>query len=154
MCLTQWGRVTYICVSKLTIIGSDNGLAPGRRQAIIWTNAEILSIGPLRTNFSEILNEFQTFYLKKMHLKMSSAKSRPFCLGHNVFKQHIIYITPHTSYTWFALCCHKVWLDFIKILKIDFRGLELYKEIEGIDWEESYLPRVFEHSFFSHSKYI
>ena len=29
------GRVTHICVSKLTIVGSDNGLAPGRRQALI-----------------------------------------------------------------------------------------------------------------------
>ena len=33
----------------------DNGLSPGRRQAIIWTSAGILLIGPLRTNFSEIL---------------------------------------------------------------------------------------------------
>ena len=33
--LTHEGRVTHICVGKLTIIGSDNGLAPGRRQAII-----------------------------------------------------------------------------------------------------------------------
>ena len=36
----------HICVSKLTIIGSDNGLSPSRRQAIIWTNAWILLIGP------------------------------------------------------------------------------------------------------------
>ena len=40
--LTQWGRVTQICVGNLTIIGSDNGLSPGRRQSIIWTNAGIL----------------------------------------------------------------------------------------------------------------
>ena len=51
--LTHWGRVTHICVSKLTITGSDNGLSPGRRQAIIWTNVGILSIGHLGTNFSE-----------------------------------------------------------------------------------------------------
>ena len=38
---THWGRVTYIYVSKLTIIGSDNGLSPGRRQAIIWTKDAI-----------------------------------------------------------------------------------------------------------------
>ena len=44
--LTHWGRVTHICVSKLTIIGSDNGLSPGRRQAIIWTYAGILLIKP------------------------------------------------------------------------------------------------------------
>ena len=53
--LTHWGRVTHICVSDLTIIGSDNGLSPGRRQAIIWTNAGILLIGPSGTNLSEIL---------------------------------------------------------------------------------------------------
>ena len=51
--ITHWGRVTHICVSQLTIIGSDNGLSPGRRQAIIWTNAGILLIGPLGTNLSE-----------------------------------------------------------------------------------------------------
>ena len=59
--LTHWGRVTHICVVKLTIIGSDNGLSPGRRQAIIWTNAGILLIGPLGTNFIEILNGIQIF---------------------------------------------------------------------------------------------
>ena len=82
--LTHWGRVTHICVSKLTIIGSDNGLSPGRRQAIIWTNAGILSIGPLGTNFNETLIEIQTFSLKKIRLKISSAKRRPFSLGINV----------------------------------------------------------------------
>ena len=82
--LTHWGRVTHICVGKLTTIGSDNGLSPGRRQAIIWTNAGILLIRPLGTNFSEILIGIQTFSFKKMHLKMSSAKWRPFCLGLNV----------------------------------------------------------------------
>ena len=50
--LTHWGRVTYICVSDLTNIGSDNGLSPALRQAIIWTNAGILLIEPLGTNFS------------------------------------------------------------------------------------------------------
>ena len=59
--LTHWGRVTHIGVVKLTIIGSDNGLSPGRRQAIIWTNAGILLIGPLETNFIEILIGIQTF---------------------------------------------------------------------------------------------
>ena len=83
-CLTHWGRVTHICVSNLTIIGSDNGLSPGRRQAIIWTNAGILLIGPLGTNFSEMLIEIHTFSFKKIHLKMSSGKWRPFCLGLNV----------------------------------------------------------------------
>ena len=65
-------------VGKSTTIGSDNGLSPGRRQAIIWTIAGILLIGPLGTNFSEIFIGIQTFSFKKMHLKMSSAKWRPF----------------------------------------------------------------------------
>ena len=82
--LTHWGQVTHICVGKLTNIGSDNGLSPGRRQTIIWTNAGILLIGPLGTNFSEFLVVFHTFSFNKMHLKMSSAKWRPFCLGLNV----------------------------------------------------------------------
>ena len=83
--LTHCGRVTHICVSKLTIIGSDNGLSPDRHQAIIWTNAGILLIGPLGTNFSEIVIEIYIFSFKKMHLKMSSGKWRPFCLGLNEF---------------------------------------------------------------------
>ena len=81
--LTHCGRETHICVGKLTIIGSDNGLSPGRRQAIIWTNSGILLIGPLGTSFSEILIGIQTFSFRKMRLKMSSAKWRPFCLGLN-----------------------------------------------------------------------
>ena len=75
--LTHWGRVTHICVSKLTIIGSDNGLSPDRRQAIICTNAGLLLIGPLGTNLNEILIEILTFSFKKMRLKVS-AKWRPF----------------------------------------------------------------------------
>ena len=60
----------HICVSKLTIIGSDIGLLPGRHQAIIWTNAGILLIRTLGTNFSEILSAIHAFPFKKMHLKM------------------------------------------------------------------------------------
>ena len=77
--------MTHICVGKLTLIGSDNGLSPGRRQAIILTKAGILLIRPLGTNFSEILIGNQTFSFKRMHLKMSSAKWRPFYLGLIVF---------------------------------------------------------------------
>ena len=63
-----------MCVGELTIIDSDNGLSPGRRKAIIWTNARILLIGPLETNVSEILIKIYAFSYKKMHLKISSAK--------------------------------------------------------------------------------
>ena len=79
-----WIRVRHICPSKLTIIGSDNGLLPGRRQAIIWKNDGMLLIGPLGTNFSWILIEIQTFSFNKMRFKVSSAKWRIFCLSLNV----------------------------------------------------------------------
>ena len=75
--------MTHICVSDLTIIGSDIGLSPSRRQGIIRTNAGILLIRPLGTNFSEFLVEILIFSFKKMRLKVSSAKRRPFCLGLN-----------------------------------------------------------------------
>ena len=48
--ITMLDQVTHICVGNLIIIGSDNGLSPGRRQAIIWSNDGILLIGPLGTN--------------------------------------------------------------------------------------------------------
>ena len=76
--------MTHICISKQTIIGSDIGLSPGRHQAIIWTNVGILLIGPLGTKFNEILIEIHAFSFKEMHLKMSSGKWRPSCLGPNV----------------------------------------------------------------------
>ena len=85
--LIHWGQVTHICVGNVTIIGSDNGSSPSRRQAIIWTNAGILLIGPWGTNFTEILIKIYTFSFKKMHLKMSSAElapilSRPQCVNY------------------------------------------------------------------------
>ena len=79
--LTHWGRVTHVCVSKLSILGSDNGLSPGRRQAIIWIYAGILLIRTWGTNFSENLFEIRILLFKKMGSKVSSAKRRPFCLG-------------------------------------------------------------------------
>ena len=100
--LTHWGRVTHICLDNLTNIGSDNGLSPGRRQAIIWSNAGILIIGPSGTNFSEILIEILTFSFTKMCLKVSSAKWRPFCLGCNVFmkwQRCLIYAIKRVKYT-------------------------------------------------------
>ena len=94
--LTHWGRVSHICVGNL--IGSDNGLSPGRRQAIIWTNAGILLIGPLGTNFSEILIRIHKFSFTKMHLKMSSAKWRPFSLDLNVITIILVHKAPNINF--------------------------------------------------------
>ena len=66
--------VPHIRVSELGSIGSGNGLSPVRRQAISWTNVDLLSIGPLRTNFREIRIKIEKFSCMKMHSKISSAK--------------------------------------------------------------------------------
>ena len=117
--LTHWGRVTHICVSKLIAIGSDNGLSPSRRQAIIWTNAGILSIGPLETNFSEILIEIIIVSFKKMRLKVSSAIRRPFCLSLNVWTQ---------------------WLPFCRWYSCAFFSFEQFKS--WFKWQRSLYLRV------------
>ena len=66
------------------IIGSDNGLSPDRHQAIILTNADIMSIAPLETYLNEILFEIQKFSFQEMYLKMLSVKCQALCLGLNV----------------------------------------------------------------------
>ena len=78
--LTHCGRVTHICVCKLTIIGSDNGLLPGQHQTIIWTNAGILLIGPLGTKLQWNVFEIQTCSFNKLQVKMASILSRSQCV--------------------------------------------------------------------------
>ena len=84
--LTRWGWVPHICVSKLTITGSDNGLSPDWRRAIIWTNAGILLIRSWGTNFSEILNKICTFFIQENAFenavcKMVANLSQPPCVN-------------------------------------------------------------------------
>ena len=53
--LTHCSLVTQYGINELgSIIGSGNGLSPVRRLAISWTSADLLSIGTLGVNFSEI----------------------------------------------------------------------------------------------------
>ena len=68
----------YVSVNQASI-GSDNGLLPICHQAIIQTNAGLLSTGPLAINFSEIYIKIQNFLFTKMHLNIFSAKWQPFC---------------------------------------------------------------------------
>ena len=130
-CLTHWGRVTHICVSRQTIIGSDNGLSPGRRQAIIWTNAGILLIGPLGTNLSEILIKIHAFSFKKMHFKMLSGKWWPFCFSLNVLTllsywtfHDVMWHHPRVGAAWALqkIGCHLELVIFKLILSIGTLG--------------------------------
>ena len=77
-----------------------NSLRPSDAYMRRWTNAGILLIGTLGTNFSEILIDIQTFSFKKMHLKISSVKWHPFCLVLNVLR------TPAAL----AMTCCFIWL--------------------------------------------
>ena len=103
----------HTCFSKLTIIGSDHGLAPGRCQNIIRANAEILLIRTLGTNFNEIFSEIHTFSLKKMHLKKSSAKWQSSRLGLSVLTLYHVYPTAPFSFFFSAsmafvrVMCHE-----------------------------------------------
>ena len=74
----------------------------GRHQAIIWTNANILSIRPRGTCFNEILLEIQIYSFKEMRFNMSSAKWRPFCPEGDEIR-------------------HRGWLTHICISKLDHR---------------------------------
>ena len=75
--------MTHICVGKLTIISSDYGLSPGRRQVNFWTNAGLKLIRTLETNCREILSEIRTFSFQKIYLSMPSGIFPPFCFGLN-----------------------------------------------------------------------
>ena len=62
------------------MIGSDGGLSPGLHQAIIWTNACILLIGTLGTNFSEIwIKHF--FFIRKNGFENDSKLAAIFVLA-------------------------------------------------------------------------
>ena len=119
--LTHWGRVTHICVDKLTIIGSDNGLSPDRRQAIIWTNAGLLSIRSLRTYFNENLI---------MHVKMSSAKWRPSCPGLNV-------LMPGPMIPWPMWIGPLVTFSKITFKVIYFFFMKIHLETASVIWRQS-----------------
>ena len=136
--LTHWGRVTYICVSKQTSIGSDNGLSPSRRLAVIWTNAGILLIGHLGTNFSEISIEIHIPSFKKMHLKMSSGKWRPFCLGLNVLT------VPHLHGPWSHASDR--WHTWRSVIKAQTCSLSPHFEANDMLLHQYFTFLLFKHS--------
>ena len=116
--------MTHICVCNLTIIGSDNGLSPGQHQAIIWTNAGILLIGPLGTNLSEISIQMQIFSFKKCIWKCClrngshfvSASMCYLCIFTYFIKgdiwsdmvHHAHFYGPPMTLVYFLLLCHQI----------------------------------------------
>ena len=145
--------MTHICVSNLAIIGSDNGLSPGRRQAIILTNAGILSIGPLGTNFSEILIKIQTFSFMKMDLNVSSAKWRPFCVGLNVLMEWFVaYLSPY-------ICLNqcKIIVNWILKFNVSFFSKLTYLHLSKFIWNchlQKYQPFMWKIKPFTMKVYL
>ena len=83
--LTHWGRLKHICVGNLTIIGSDNGLSPGWRQAITWTNVGILLITP-SNKLQWNVNRNSYIFIQENPFeydiwKMGAILSRPQCVN-------------------------------------------------------------------------
>ena len=89
-CITHWGRVTHICVDDQTITNSDDGVSLGWRQAIICNIAGISLIGPLVTNFREILIIFfQENAFESVVFQMAAILFRPPCVNwHLPCSQH------------------------------------------------------------------
>ena len=114
-CLIHWGWVTHICISNLTIIGSDNALSPCWRQAIIWAIAGVLLIGPLGTNFSEISNRNLYIFIQgngfeNIVCKMPSILSLPQCVNSLRPGDAIWWGTSHHWFSWWL-----VWLLSAKL---------------------------------------
>ena len=80
--LTRWRRVTHICVIKLTIIGSDNGLLSDRCQTIIWSNAGVNWTLRNKVQWNSNLNSY--IFIQENALRNNGH----FFFGLNVIRSH------------------------------------------------------------------
>ena len=103
--ITHWGLVTHICISKWAIIGSDNGLSPGRRQAIIWTNNGwyIVKWAP-RNKLQWNLNQNSYIFIQEnvfeiVVWKMAAILSQPQCVKDQI-EMILIWIIVLLSAAW------------------------------------------------------
>ena len=87
--LTHWSQVTRLCVSNLTIIGSDNGLLPNPHQANIWTYDGILLIGPTGITWSSMkfLSKFMHFHSRNSSWKPCLENGSHFASTFNGFSE-------------------------------------------------------------------
>ena len=125
--LNHWGWMTHICVSKLTIIGSDNGLSPGRRQNIIWNNTGILWVRPLETNFSEILTHVHGPHVGLMNLAIWKIT---FGASHNAFRRNPVIVTPRYRANTFIKTMHELMQCIL--VHADFLASVKYNDDENL----------------------
>ena len=122
--LTHWGQVVHTCVSKPTIIGRDNGLSPGRRQAIIWTNTGIMLIVSVGTNSGEILIKILTVSLKKKRFK------RVVC--------EVVTILTTLS----VPCVHEWWVFWTRLPFVSGRMITLSSNVRRLYMCKAFLHRL------------
>ena len=112
--LTHFSIIPHICDGEMVSIGSGNDLSPVRCKAIARTNTDVLSIGPLATNFDETRMKIPHFLFKKVHLKNVVCETvailfRERRVNWHVIDNHIVvfsiasnnkikHMTPHTSF--------------------------------------------------------
>ena len=113
--LIYWGRVTHVCVSKLTIVGSDNGLLPGRRQAIIWTNAGLFVNSNLRNKLQWNIKQNSDIFIQEnafenVVCEMAAILSQPQCVKVGRCVQGIISHTGNMNLL--CSCILQRWMPF------------------------------------------
>ena len=92
--LTHWGQETHICVDNLTMIGSDNGLSPGRRQAIIRIQCWNIVNWKLRNILQWNINRNVYIFIEENAFesvvrKMAATLSQSHCVNFLSKKGHI-----------------------------------------------------------------
>ena len=85
--ITHWGRVTHVCVGKLAIIDSGNGLSPGWRQTIIWINARNITNWTLRNKLQWNFNTNSHIVIQENGFisEMAVILARPQCVDMHVW---------------------------------------------------------------------
>ena len=87
--------MTHICVIKLTTIGSDAGLSPGRHQAVILTNTGILLFGPLGAKFG---NRNSNILIHENAIENLNCKMASIYLDRNVLGSQRTWCTGEACY--------------------------------------------------------
>ena len=119
--LTHWGPVAHICISKLGHHWFRKQLvawlAPSHYLNQCWYIVELT----IRQKFSEITIEIVTFLFKKMHLKMSSAKQHPFCIGLKVVATklpQLFLLSPKLCYIINVAFC--IWFELLQAARLHY----------------------------------
>ena len=127
--------MTNICVSKLTIIGSDNGLSPGRHQPIIWTNTGLLISGTVQTYFRKIFLFLRKWFSKR-HFVEGRSYTRIGWVARGPLHLHGISLLTHCSRDKMATIPQMTFLNAFSWRKMfEFRLKFHWILFQGSNWQ-------------------